>query len=59
MTDIERRMKDRRHSECRKKKRYESEAEARATADHQARTTGRELNVYECVWCRGWHLSSR
>ena len=59
MSEIERRMKDRRHSECGKKKRYASEAEARATADHQARTTGRELNVYECVWCRGWHLSSR
>ena len=52
-------MKDRRHSECGRKKRYASEAEARATADHQARTTGRELNVYECLWCRGWHLSSR
>jgi hypothetical protein len=59
VSDIERRMKDRRHSECGKKKRYESEAEARAIANHQARTTGRELNVYECVWCRGWHLSSR
>ena len=59
MSDIERRMKDRRHSECGKKQRYASEAEARATADHQARATGRELQVYECVWCRGWHLSSR
>ena len=57
--DIEQRMKERRRSECEKKKRYDSEAEARATADHQARATGRELNVYECVWCRGWHLSSR
>ena len=28
MSDIERRMKDRRHSECGKKKRYESEADA-------------------------------
>jgi hypothetical protein len=59
VSDIERRMKDRRHSECGRKKRYASESEARATAAHQARTTGRELNVYECVWCRGWHLSSR
>jgi hypothetical protein len=59
VSDIERRMKDRRESECGKKQRYPSEAEARATADHQARTTGRELSVYECLWCRGWHLSSR
>ena len=59
MTDIEERMKDRRRSECEKKKRYVSEADARMTADHQARTTGRELSVYECPWCRGWHLSSR
>ncbi len=59
MSDIEQRMKARRQSECGKKQRYETEADARATADHQARTTGRELNVYECPWCRGWHLSSR
>ena len=59
MTDIERRFKDIRQRECGRKQRYASEAEARATADHQARTTGRELNVYECPWCRGWHLSSR
>lgn len=59
MSDIERRMKERRHRECERKQRYPSEAEARATAAHQARASGRELNVYECVWCRGWHLSSR
>jgi hypothetical protein len=59
MSDIERRMKERRESECGKKTRYVSEADARATAAHQARTTGKELSVYECVWCRGWHLSSR
>jgi hypothetical protein len=59
VSDIERRMEERRQSECRRKKRYATEAEARATAGHQARTTGRELSVYECVWCRGWHLSSR
>ena len=59
MSDIEQRMKQRRHSECGKKTRYASEGEARATADHQARTTGKELNVYQCPWCRGWHLSSR
>jgi hypothetical protein len=57
--DIEQRMKARRQSECDKKQRYATEAEARATADHQARATGRELSVYECPWCRGWHLSSR
>ncbi len=59
MSDIERRMRQRRQSECEKKTRYVSEADARATADHQARKTGKELSVYECVWCRGWHLSSR
>ena len=59
MTDIERRMKERRSRECERKQRYASEADARATAEHQARTSGRELRVYECVWCRGWHLSSR
>jgi hypothetical protein len=57
--DIERRFKEIRRKECERKKRYASQEEARETADHQARTTGRELNVYECSWCRGWHLSSR
>ena len=59
MSDIERRFKEIRRQECARKKRYASQTEARATADHQARATGRELNVYECPWCRGWHLSSR
>ena len=59
MSDIERRFEDIRRRECSRKKRYASAEEARSTADHQARTTGRELNVYECPWCRGWHLSSR
>ena len=59
MTDIERRFKEIRRQECARKKRYATQGEARATADHQARTSGRELRVYECTWCRGWHLSSR
>ena len=59
MDDIEERFKEIRRSECGKKKRYETYSDARATADHQARASGRELNVYECPWCRGWHLSSR
>jgi hypothetical protein len=59
MTDIERRFDDVRRSECERKNRYATEGEARATADHQARKTGKELRVYACMWCRGWHLSSR
>lgn len=59
MSDIERRFEEIRRNECKRKRRYASREEARATADHQARTTGRELSVYECSWCRGWHLSSR
>ena len=59
MSEIEQRMEEARRRECQRKKRYATEAEARATADHQARTTGTELSVYECPWCRGWHLSSR
>ncbi len=57
--NIERRFDEIRERDCRRKQRYASEAEARATAAHEARATGRELDVYECVWCRGWHLTSR
>ena len=59
MSDIEKRFADIRRRECERKRRYPTEEEARATADHQARASGRELKVYECSWCRGWHLSSR
>ena len=59
MSDIERRFEAIRQSECGKKQRYPTYEDARATADHQARSSGKELNVYECPWCRGWHLSSR
>ena len=59
MSDIERRFDQIRRSECGRKRRYDSEEEARASAAQRARATGRELDVYRCTWCRGWHLSSR
>ena len=59
MSDIERRFAEIRERECSRKKRYPTEEDARATAGHQARASGKELRVYECSWCRGWHLSSR
>jgi hypothetical protein len=56
--DIERRFEQIRDRDCRRKRRYASEGQARATAALQARATGHELDVYECSWCRGWHLTS-
>ncbi|MDQ3726599.1 MAG: hypothetical protein M3335_12050 [Actinomycetota bacterium] len=48
-----------RHRECRRKQRYRSEAEARDVAEQQMRQGSPELKVYECIWCRGWHLARR
>lgn len=43
---------------CRRKRRYESEREADDAA-YRARMDGQTLGIYECPWCRGWHLTSR
>jgi hypothetical protein len=43
---------------CRRKRRFASEREADDAA-YQARLEGKSLNVYSCIWCRGWHLTSR
>jgi hypothetical protein len=43
---------------CRRKRRFATQREADDAA-YQARMEGRELAIYECIWCRGWHLTSR
>jgi hypothetical protein len=43
---------------CRRKRRFATEREADDAA-YLARLQGRELRVYRCSWCRGWHLTSR
>lgn len=43
---------------CRRKRRFASEREADDAA-YLARMEGRELGIYECLWCGGWHLTSR
>ncbi len=43
---------------CRQKRRFATEREADDAA-YQARLEGRDLRVYECTWCRGWHLTSK
>ena len=48
-----------RNKECRRKRRYPSEQEAREMAEFQMRTGGPALGVYECIWCRGWHLAKQ
>jgi len=43
------------------KRRYATEAEALATADHQKSlgTTKEELRAYRCNWCAAWHLTKK
>jgi hypothetical protein len=43
---------------CRRKRRFATEREADDAA-YQARLEGRDLGVYKCHWCGGWHLTSR
>ena len=43
---------------CRSKRRYETEREADDAA-YQARMEGRQLGIYLCDMCGGWHLTSR
>ena len=43
---------------CRRKRRFPNQREADDAA-YRARLEGRELRTYECIWCRGWHLTSR
>ena len=43
---------------CRRKKRFASEREADDAA-YRARMEGRQLGIYRCDWCGGWHLTSR
>ena len=43
---------------CRRKRRFASEREADDAA-YRARMEGHELSVYACIWCRGWHLTSK
>ena len=46
-----------RHKECKRKRRYATRAEAADAAEHQMRQGSPPLRVYECIWCRGWHLA--
>jgi hypothetical protein len=45
-------------SNCQAKRRFTSEREAQATADHQMLIKpDLELTVYKCELCGGWHLT--
>jgi hypothetical protein len=46
--------------DCSHKRRYESEQEARAVAEHQmSLNPGRVLRVYRCDRCWKYHLTSK
>jgi hypothetical protein len=44
------------------KRKYASEAEAKATAKHQMsqkESEGVQLRTYRCLYCNAWHLTSK
>ncbi len=41
------------------KVRYDTRADAIWAADERSAASGSRLNVYECPYCRGWHMGSR
>ena len=53
---------EQRQKSCESKTRRPDEATARATAMHMIETgviTGKKAWVYRCVFCRGWHITSK
>ena len=46
-----------RERECRRKRRYASEGEAKEMARLQMLEGSGPLKAYSCIWCRGWHLA--
>lgn len=48
------------NTDCQNKRRYPTEKQARTAADTQMLTNMQlELDVYQCLYCRHWHLTSR
>lgn len=48
-----------RYKACERKNRYASRSEAEATAAACAEHGARNLHVYKCPHCNGWHLTSK
>ena len=44
--------------QCKSKKRYRDEKQARAVMKRRSREVG-YLDYYYCVYCNGWHLTSK
>jgi hypothetical protein len=42
---------------CENKRRYQTSAEAEATAQHRREESGElDLDIYPCRFCDGWHI---
>lgn len=46
-------------SSCAKKRRYATYDQARAVARWGEEENGRELRIYKCEYCGGWHLTHK
>lgn len=59
--DLGEKMTVKRERECESKRRYGSEAGAVRSARNQTGWTAESfrLRAYYCIWCRGWHLTSK
>ena len=50
---------NRRHKACSSKNRYSSRAEAESVRKDCASYGRTGLNIYQCEYCGGWHLTSK
>lgn len=54
-----RNMSQKEFSECGKKTRYNSEADAKKYAARLSRLRGYGIRVYYCHWCNGFHMTHK
>lgn len=59
MKEYETRQQKNKVEGCQKKKRYSDEFAARASGVCRMTAEGVRLYIYQCNYCRGWHLTRK